>query len=86
MLIILHTINIIYLINIPAIKTDECSVAPERKSHFQKQYYEWIDVTKTPQMSNAFENLHGQMPWYTIRRFSRVWIELPFNGAKVYGA
>ena len=82
MLNTLHTIDIIYLIKVPAIKTDGCSVAAERKSPFQKQYYKWTDVTKSPQMSNAFENLHGQMPpWYTIRRFSRVWIELTFNGA-----
>ena len=57
-------------------------MAPERKSCFQKQYYKWINVSKTPQTSNAFENPHGQMlPWYTLESF-QVWIELTFNGAQ----
>ena len=52
----------------------------------QLKYYKLIDVTKTPQMSNAFENLHGQLPpWYIIKRVSRAWIKLTFDGEQSIG-
>lgn len=58
-----------------------------KEKDFQQQYAILINVTKTSGMPNAFKNLHGQLPpWYIIRRFSRVWPGLTFNGEPSTGS